>query len=219
MNFWKYPDPPFWEGETVFILGGGPSLDIPLEKIHDRKVIGINESFKLGSWVDVNYIGNNKYYAKNKADIAAYDGLTVCSGGKSTRDDNVLTVYASNEIMTMKPGRIGKSINSGIGAMNLALQFGAAEVVLIGFDMGVHNGQNWHNNNVTLNVYKKHIDEKYYAKVRRIIEERVMDVFDINGIDVINCTPDSKLTCFPRMTLDEYLGQESKFINDFLGEG
>jgi len=215
-NFWHYPDnPKFWEGQTAFILGGGPSLDMPLGRLYDKNVIGVNEAFKLGDWVDVNFIGDYKYYNHNKMNLYNYNGITVSCVGGTINDPNVLTVYSSNEVMTLKKGRIGKSLNSGISAINLAYQFGVKEIVLLGFDMGIHNGQNWHNNNVAINQFKKQITEKYYAKVRSVIESRVSDVLEKAGVKVVNCTPDSQLECFEKMSLDEYFLQQDKYINDF----
>ena len=51
--------PQIWKGQTVFILGGGPSLnEANLDLIHDRRVIGVNNAYQLGSWVDVCWFGD-----------------------------------------------------------------------------------------------------------------------------------------------------------------
>ena len=51
--------PQIWKDQTAFILGGGPSLkDADLDLIHDRRVIGVNNAYQLGSWVDVCWFGD-----------------------------------------------------------------------------------------------------------------------------------------------------------------
>lgn len=209
MNFWEYPSPPLWEGATAFILGGGPSLhDVDLSLIKDEKIIGVNESYTFGNFVDFTFIGNNKYYIRHKHKFADYTGHVVCAGGKSYHDPNVLTVYKSNSVCTMQKGRIGMKNNSGIGAINLAMQLGVSEIVLLGFDMGLKNGMNWHNNNITTNILKKQITERYYEGVRKTMCERVVDIVYRANIDVYNCTPETALDCFPVMSLDEYFEQK-----------
>jgi hypothetical protein len=209
MNFWEYPVPPLWEGATAFILGGGPSLhDVDLSRVKNEKVIGINEAYTFGDWVDFTFIGNNKYYVRHKNALADYRGQIGCAGGKSYNDPNVLTVYKSNTICTMQRGRIGMANNSGIGAINLAMQLGVREIVLLGFDMGLKNGINWHKNNVTIQFQKKQITERYYETVRKTMCNRVVDIVYGAGIDVYNCTPQTSLDCFPVMTLDEYFDEK-----------
>lgn len=206
MNFWEYPLPPLWKGATVFILGGGPSLhDVDLSKIKHEKCIGVNEAYTFGDWVDFTFIGNNKYYTRHRNELKNYSGQIVCAGGKSYNDPNVLTVYKSNKVCTMDRGRIGMANNSGIGAINLAMQLGAKEIVLLGFDMGLKNGVNWHKNNVTINIQKKQITEGYYESVRKVMCNRVVDIVYRAGISVYNCTPETALDCFPVMSLNEYL--------------
>ena len=53
------------------------------------------------------------------------------------------------------------------------------------------------------------------TEVRNVIESRVSDVLEKAGVKVVNCTPDSPLECFEKMSLDEYFLQQDKYINDF----
>ncbi len=49
-----WPIPKIWNKSTVFIIGGGPSLlDIDLSLLHDKRVIGVNQAYKLGNWIDI----------------------------------------------------------------------------------------------------------------------------------------------------------------------
>jgi hypothetical protein len=54
---WRIPK--MWKGQTVFIIGGGPSLNgTPLHLIHEHRVIGVNCAYMLGDWVDVCWFGD-----------------------------------------------------------------------------------------------------------------------------------------------------------------
>ena len=51
--------PKMWNDKTVFVLGGGPSLNgTNLDLIRDERVIGANNAYQLGSWVDVCWFGD-----------------------------------------------------------------------------------------------------------------------------------------------------------------
>ena len=77
-NYWTVQK--LWPDSTVFIVGGGKSLNRTglqwnetnkgeilqaisndLSCIHDKRVIGVNDSFKLGDWIDICFYGDTRY--------------------------------------------------------------------------------------------------------------------------------------------------------------
>lgn len=55
--FWKAPS--MWDGGQCFILGGGPSLTVEqVESLRGRRVIAVNQAYKLGDWIDVLFFGD-----------------------------------------------------------------------------------------------------------------------------------------------------------------
>jgi hypothetical protein len=64
-----------WEGETAFILGGGPSLLLEdLSALHNRCVIGVNNAYRLGPWVDFCWFGDIKWWNKHKEELSGFKG-------------------------------------------------------------------------------------------------------------------------------------------------
>ena len=55
-----YKPPPVWNKQpAVFIVGGGPSINgTNLDLIKKYKVIGINNAYKMGGWVDICWFGD-----------------------------------------------------------------------------------------------------------------------------------------------------------------
>jgi hypothetical protein len=48
-----------WKNDTAFILGGGPSLSkVDFSLIEHRRVIGVNNAYQLGDWVDICWFGD-----------------------------------------------------------------------------------------------------------------------------------------------------------------
>ena len=69
--FWSAPE--MWRDETVFIIGGGPSLaEMDLSPIHSRPVIGVNNAYALGPWVDVIFFGDAHWWPHNKKTALAH---------------------------------------------------------------------------------------------------------------------------------------------------
>ena len=48
-----------WDGGECFLLGGGPSLhEVDVNRLRGRRVIAINQGYKLGDWIDVLFFGD-----------------------------------------------------------------------------------------------------------------------------------------------------------------
>ena len=77
---WNIPE--LWPGSTIFILGGGPSLSkVDLGLIHGRRIIGVNQAFRLGNFIDILYFGDGQFYKDNLKDIKKFGGLIITSFG------------------------------------------------------------------------------------------------------------------------------------------
>lgn len=83
--------------------------------------------------------------------------------------------------------------------MNLAVQWGARKLLLIGFDM---NGSHWYGRN-----YWQGANNPDDGNFRRWIAafETAAGQLKQMGVEVVNCSPYSALNCFPKMTLEEAL--------------
>lgn len=76
--FWSVPRE--WPGETVFIVGGGPSvLGVDLETLRGRRVIVINSSVYKAPWADFLYFGDWRWYnePENLAAVRSFRGRVV----------------------------------------------------------------------------------------------------------------------------------------------
>ena len=91
--------------------------------------------------------------------------------------------------------------NSGFGAIQLACWMGATRIYLLGFDMHARNGTHFHGG------YRCTVGEAYDQKLemfRKELED-FAPKFVAAGVEVINLSPDSALTCFPKRNLKEVL--------------
>lgn len=111
----------------------------------------------------------------------------------------VETVRAEDRILTERFGVIGWGGNSGFHAINLAVQFGASRIILVGYDMCLDHGVHWHgrhggglNNPTNLNV----------ARWRRCIDGAAGFLEKI-GVEVLNASPISALQNYRKVDFEE----------------
>lgn len=102
------------------------------------------------------------------------------------------------------PGVIGGGGNSGFQALNLAVQWGARRVLLVGFDMTDAYGVHWYGrntwpraNNPSHDAFRRWIDAYNAA----------MPVLKARGVEVFNASPKSALKCFPFLSVQDFAEQ------------
>jgi hypothetical protein len=104
-----------------------------------------------------------------------------------------------DRILLDRRGVIGDGGNSGFQALNLAAQFGARCILLVGYDMRLDRGVHW---------FGKHgrglnnPGEQHLPRWRAAIDGAA-DTLKTLGIRVFNCSPVSTLKAYPMMTFDE----------------
>lgn len=194
---------PIWSGETVYIVGGGPSLsNFNWDALRTRKVIAINKAFLNVPFASVMYWTDSRVYQWHKKDIENFSGLKYTIRPHSSYREDVLILRKGNRHgLETTSDRLAHGDNSGYAAINLAYHLGAKKIVLLGYDMG---------NNGT----KSHYHEGYpvTATSQKTYNDRFIPGFSTiagelkrKGIKVFNASPQSRLNAFPKITLQESL--------------
>lgn len=197
-----------WEGETCFILGGGSSLKAAdVERIRGLgRVIALKDAgLYLAPWADVLYWADlmwtegdgafpgrwdelEKFEGKYK--ITRARGLKKCQGHEIYYVNNTVRMPLSRKIDTLA------GPDSGSNAINLAFLFGAARIVLLGFDM---RGPNWDGR------HRYAEDNNAYATRFMPFLAKMANQLAGERIEVLNASPISRLTCFPMVKLEELI--------------
>lgn len=100
-----------------------------------------------------------------------------------------------------KLGSIGWGGNSGFNALNLAAQFGCVKIILVGYDMRIDKGLHWHGKHV--NALNNPTEKNVYRW--RDAVNNAAPLLKSHGIEVLNTSPISTLTNYPKTTLEEAL--------------
>lgn len=126
-----------WPGYTVAVLASGPSLTQALadrlRKEADR-VIAVNAAHRLAPWADVLVALDGNW----PADYRTFEGMRIT--GVADDDLNALYIGPRFEIIRLAEGHTIEVANSGLTAVRLAAQMGAATIILAGFDWPAREG-------------------------------------------------------------------------------
>lgn len=214
--------PKIWPDSTVFIIGGGPSINSTnLDLIKNERTISVNnaygdpvindqgetERYEPRDWVDVAWFGDCGWYDMHKEDLFKFPGLKVSCCPRFLKSKGPVWVKVVKrgkmEGIEKSRDRVAWNKNSGGSAVNLAIHFGAKKIVLLGFDMQRVNGKkNYHNDHVEVKG-KKDPFSRYIRTFEAIAREA-----DRMNVEILNATPKSALTYFPIKTLEEVVGIE-----------
>ena len=197
---------PDWTGETVVIVASGPSAgDVPLDFAKGRaRFMAINTSWKLAPWADLLFACDAAWWGNAKG-CPEFAGLKVtvdAHAAKHFPDVRVVRCRKPDDRLVVDDiGTIGWGGNSGFHCLNLAVQFGCRKIILVGFDMTIAYGIHWHG---------KHPDRlnnpsnRNVERWRRAVDGAARVIAPL-GISVINCSPISALTKYPKMGFEEAL--------------
>lgn len=140
-------------------------------------------------------------------------GLPDFKGLKLAHDTSACSLYrdlhhvdvVDHDLMLFdEPGVIGSGGNSGFQALNIAAQFGALRILLIGFDMHGADGVHWYGRNTWKDALNP--DDVRYSRWRKVLAAQA-GVLRSMGIEVINTAASSALTCFPHRPLGDAMAQ------------
>jgi len=200
-----------WEGETCFLIGGGPSLkNFDFNLIKDYPTIGVNKSFTKFP-TTINYAMDMRFYdmvttGDLQQEWLDYTGakLFLKRSVKSKFDSSVYVVAnLDKKALSLD---IGKGIwggnNSGFGALMIACALGCKRVGLLGYDLKVQKKEtHWHEG------YGFGRGRSFQSKLDKfkLCFEEFAPIMSKEGIMVINLNLDSALECFPKKDIKTFL--------------
>ena len=215
-----------YDGETVVILATGPSLNEEQVNYvsHARaqggcRVLTVNNSYQLAPWADIHVACNDNwwdYYWKND------EVLRNMKADRYTRYKHQADKFGIHYIDSIVKDGLSKDpsvihINKGSGpiAINIATLSGFKKIILLGHDMKFANDYNGRQKKV--GSTPRHYFGEYPKEMQHFPQSKesisnngviigLIDAYDgmvkdLEGIDVVNCTPGSHLPTFRKSKL------------------
>lgn len=195
--------PALCPGGTVVCLGGGPSLhaeDIDACR-HRATVIAVNDAWRLAPWAAALIASDAAWWAHHQG-VPGFSGLKYCVEPSAARWPGVQVLRnTGDDGLERDPTGLRTGRNTGAAAVNLAVHFGAARVLLLGYDMEAADEAHSH----WFGAHKAPLrGGSPYALFREMFAKMV-EPLQAAGVEVINCSRHTALTCFPRQPLAEAL--------------
>lgn len=136
-----------------------------------------------------------------------FKGLKLCWAGglKGFPDIRRIEIEKTTDrLLIENAGKTGSGGNSGFQALNLAVQWGAKRILLIGFDMTDQSGVHWYGRNGWHGA-----NNPNETNFRRWLEafEKAAPVLAGLGVEVINTFQGSAMRCFPRRSIEDMLAE------------
>ena len=239
VNPWEIPR--LWEGGTAFIIGGGLSMPrlfgVPeklikkvcdqqepasvysdyYKPLHDRHVIGINNAYKLGSWIDFLLFVDGSWFQAHLKGLERVKSVKVscCNKFEESQYKQGLHVKYAARDQSKKYGlsdakrKLVWNGNGGGAAIDLAVHLGALNIVLFGLDMksGQISGKevsHWHGAHYEKFKDPQMIKRPNYNKHLQCFKPIKRDA-KAKCVRIYNCSPDSAIDCFEKVSLEEAL--------------
>lgn len=199
------PVPKSLVGESVFIIGGGPSLrNFQSRQLEGRRVIVTNEAFSLYPSADALVFVDIGWWQRRVGAVReVFEGLIIGRGpyGSMYRaSGKMINVAFRSGDEWSEDTRMLAGKNSGLAAMNAAYLMGAERVFLLGFDLRAIQGRN--------NYHHLHDDASQRAAQNRYLNLFIPEFVKASkriahlGWEVWNLTPGTALKCFPERTIE-----------------
>ena len=188
------PEPP-WQGQTVVCIASGPSLtseDCQAARDTGWPAIVANSSFTIAPFAQIVIAVDHGWWQHHITRVEPPERRWTTS------------VPAAVELGVNLYATRGQYGNSGSCAIHMAIDLGAAQVVLLGYDCSLKHGTHWHGDHTrTMNPNAASVARwhQHFRNIAQYAQER--------GVNVVNCSRYTELECFPRAQLEDVLKTRS----------
>lgn len=194
---------PIWLGETVYIIGGGPSLsDFKWNRLNGKKTIAINKSILSYPQADIMYWTDSRVYGWYKKEIDKFKGLKYTIRHHHSYTGDIKVLKRGNKFgLEEAKDTLAHGNNSGYAAINLAYLLGAKKIILLGYDMKNDGKRGHYHDGYPAPVTGDNIYKEQFIPGFNVLA----DLLKAKNITVLNASPQSSLTVWPKITLDQAL--------------
>lgn len=198
-------------GTDVFIVGGGSSLKgFDFTLLNGKNVIAINSAYRYVVREDVVLFWGDAAFASHEAEILENHPSKYKITSRVMADYAIEhgKLGAAGSTILKKTGDYGydpnvdnvKGNNSGTQALNFAINLHPSRIILLGFDMGyVGSKSHFHDLHPTPTAYSVY-DDLFIPSMNKLAQESAY-----TKIDIINCSTVSRLKCFKKGNIEDYV--------------
>lgn len=217
-----------WAGETVVLIGGGPSLaEEQISTAHNAWAAGkarcivVNDAYLLAPWADVQYAADAHWHRWHTEGIPKPAiGLSAADvarrwaefTGQKCSIENSAPNIADNEVhilrnqtypshsrgLSLDPRALVTGHNSGFQALNLAVLAGAKRIILLGYDGGPSKEGKTH----WFGDHPRPTPQAFWPYCHQAMSAAESALLDA-GVEVLNCSPGSAINSFRKVGIKD----------------
>lgn len=194
---------PIWSGQTAVVLGSGASLSakqlrhVAIARLENRcRVIAVNDAIYPAWWSDWLHSCDSKWWFWHIQRVQHFTGI------KTTLDETLpegfgvgLLKNTGEDGFDPDTGCVRSGSNGGYQAIHIAMHAGASRVLLLGFDMRVGHYFGDHPDRIKCD----------HRAVMIPHFPTLLEPAKARGVEIVNCTPGSALTCFRMGDIEQEL--------------
>lgn len=200
-------DWPDWTGRAVAIIASGPSAKIAgVEHLQGRiTTLAIKRNVELAPWSEAVY-GCDFPWWRSVRGLPDFDGWRFAYDARACDQFGVQAVKIPDpkcdRLLFGETGAVGAGGNSGFQATNLAVQFGAKRILLIGFDATDRGGVHWYGRNGWAGGNNP--SEHNFRRWKTALEAAEPDL-RARGVEVVNASLQSAIQAYRKVGVTETL--------------
>lgn len=179
-------------GSSWAIIASGPSLtaeDCALIEASGLPTIAVNSSWKIARFASVLYAGDACWWDQYGSEVDIEADRWTCSRQAAAKH-------------RINHHQASGGYNSGMRAIQFAIERGASRIILIGFDCSLQGGIHWHGpHELTKNPDAARV-RKWHGQFKTVAA-----LANLRRCEVINCSRHTELTCFPVRDLESVLAE------------
>lgn len=201
------------KGDTVYIIGGGPSLKgFDFNLLSGKLTVAINSAMHFLTptavlWCDGRWAAQNED-ALNALDCYKLGVVTV--GNPPPPNDTRIRYTLGRSFPVYRTGTEGydptiyrvRGNNSGSMAINMCCNMGAKKIVLLGFDVGVVENQSHFHSNM-----QDAIGDHVYINDFLPNFKSLYSGMQMHGVktEILNASSVSRLDMFPKIRIEDHI--------------
>lgn len=195
-------------GRIVYLIGGGPSLNLlDFNLLKNKNIIVANsalyyfENALAVYWMDQNWASQNceklqsiksyKFTSKINCENYIKNNIKAIGGGTVLRK---VSDYGLSTDINSVCGN-----NTGAQMINLAVNAGVRKIVLLGYDMGIVEGKSH------FHSHYSNAQPSVYTNLFIPCINSMAPLIQKMGIEVINCCMHSELKCFKKDNIENHI--------------
>lgn len=164
----------------------------------------------MAPWADLLYACDHRWWKLRAPKSDEFAGIRVQGhiGGREGCWPGTIWggVQSGVSKLILEGRRIGAGGNSGFQALNFAVRTRASKIILLGYDFDVAGRSHWHGDHGS---GLSNPSGSFLRRCAKIID-REAPTLRMLGVDVVNCSRQSSIEAFPRLSIEDALERFNK---------